>query len=72
MEGVVTYFVQNVNIVNNILVMIVENGLLVSVGKSGYFCIGNKRYGCTHGYCHELFWEEIKEKMNQKDVELNH
>ena len=41
--------------------MIVEKGLLVSVGKPGYFCIGRKRYGCTHGYCHEFFWEKVKE-----------
>ena len=39
-----------------------KNGLLVSVGKPGYFCIGRKRYGCTHGYCYECFWNTVKEK----------
>ena len=38
-----------------------KNGLLVSVGKPGYFCIGRKRYGCTHGYCHDCFWKKVKE-----------
>ena len=33
----------------------------MSVGKPGYFCIGRKRYGCTHGYCHECFWKKVKE-----------
>ena len=46
-----------------------KNGLLVSVGKPGYFCIGRKRYGCTHGYCHECFWKKVKEK---EDLEQRH
>ena len=33
----------------------------MSVGKPGYFCIGRKRYGCTHGYYHECFWKKVKE-----------
>ena len=33
----------------------------MSVAKPGYFCIGRKRYGCTHGYCHECFWKKVKE-----------
>ena len=34
----------------------------MSVGKPRYFCIGKKRYGYTHCYCHEWSWKKVKEE----------
>ena len=46
---------------NNLFVIMAEKQFVGEYWEARIFCIGGKRYGCTHGYCHDCFWKKVKE-----------